>query len=299
MVGSEFLMSSMGRRMKNAKLIVSATLMIGGILSSGVASAADMALKARPVVATVYSWTGFYVGVSGGGIWNDPNLTVDVSGPAGPNSTPAQNAIAHSLGDRSVSWLVGGQAGYNWQMDNKLVLGVEADISGTDLNTAQSITNLTPIIGRGPKDITTFGSQHLDYFGTVRARVGYAGVSNLLMYATGGLAYGGGNATFGVASATGFGAGPIPFNIVARDSSVRVGWTVGAGAEVALASFGPNWSVKGEYLYYDMGRDHLVVSHTLAPPPGFTASTDAEFRGSLIRVGLNYKISPAPLVARY
>jgi outer membrane immunogenic protein len=254
------------------------------------ASAADMALKARPMVATIYSWTGFYVGVSGGGIWNDPSITVDVSGPPGPNSTPAQNAIARSLGDRSVSWLAGVQAGYNYQLDNRLVLGIEADISGTDLGTSQTVTNLTPFIGRSRKDITTMGSEHLDWFGTVRGRVGYAGVDNLLMYATGGLAYAGGNATLGVSSAAGFGAGPVPFNLVARDSSVRVGWTVGAGAEVRLVSFGPNWSVKGEYLYYDLGSDRLTITHTLAPPPGFTASSDNIFRGSLLRVGVNYKV---------
>jgi outer membrane immunogenic protein len=276
-----------------------AFLVCAGLAALGAtsASAADMPVKARPVVAPIYTWTGFYAGVSGGGIWNDSNLTVDVTGPAGPNSTPAQNAIATSLGDRSVSWLAGVQAGYNLQMDNKLVLGVEADISGTDLGTSQSITNLTPVIGRSRKDITTTGSERLDWFGTVRGRVGYAGVDNLLMYATGGLAYAGGNASFGVASATGFGANNIPFNLVATDSSIRVGWTVGAGAEVRLVSFGPNWSVKGEYLYYDLGGDHLVVSHTTAPPPGFTASTDAMFRGSLIRVGLNYKFGG--VVARY
>jgi outer membrane immunogenic protein len=263
------------------------------------ANAADMALKARPMVAPIYDWTGFYLGVSAGGIWNDPEQSVAVSGPAngGNNSIAAQNAIAQFTGERSHSWLVGGQAGSNWQMDNKLVLGIEADISGTDLNSAQSITNIAAV-GSGPNIITS-ASQHLDYFGTVRGRVGYAGVENLLAFVTGGLAYGGGNSTFGVASTTGFGRAGVPFNLMDRDSSVRVGWTVGAGAEVHLASFGPNWSVKGEYLYYDLGRDHLAVSHTAAPiPPGFTAATDPEFRGSLIRVGLNYKIN-GPIVARY
>jgi outer membrane immunogenic protein len=255
------------------------------------ALAADMAVKARPMPAPIYDWTGFYLGVSGGGIWSDPDITVDVSGPAGPNSTPAQNAIARSLGDRSVSWLAGVQAGYNYQMANKLLLGIEADISGTDLGTSQSITNLTPFIGRSRKDITTMGSERLDWLGTVRGRVGYTGVDNLLVFVTGGLAYGGEKATLGVSSAAGFGAGPVPFNLVASDSSVRVGWTVGAGAEVRLASFGPNWSVKGEYLYYDLGSDGLTVTHTLVPPPGFTASSDNNFRGSLLRVGLNYKIS--------
>lgn len=286
--------------MKKTKLIVSAALVAGGIVGIGLASAADMAVKARPIVAPIFNWTGFYGGVSAGGIWNDPDQTVLVGGPAnaGNNGNAAQAAIARLAGDRSVSWLAGVQAGYNWQLANKLVLGIEADISGTDLNSAQSVTNLAAI-GRGTNNIITSASQHLDYFGTVRGRAGYAGVDNLLVYLTGGFAYGGGNATFGVASTTGFGANPVPFNVVARDSSVRVGWTVGAGAEVALASFGPNWSVKGEYLYYDLGRDHLVVSHSSAPPPGFTASLDPEFKGSLVRVGLNYKFIPGAIVARY
>jgi outer membrane immunogenic protein len=265
-----------------------------GIVS---ASAADMAVKAPPVVAPVYNWTGFYVGVSGGGIWSDPYLTVNVTGPAGPNSTPAQGLIARALGNRNTSsWLAGGQAGYNWQMNN-VVLGVEADISGTDINNAQSVIN-TVVIGAGPKDITTTGSQHLDYFGTVRARVGYAAATGLLVYGTGGFAYGGGNSSFGVASASGFGRGPVPFNVVASDSSVRTGWTAGVGAEMALLAFAPNWSIKGEYLYYDLGHDQLTVTHALTPPPAFTATMDSIFRGGLIRLGVNYRFG-GPVVARY
>jgi outer membrane immunogenic protein len=274
-------------------------LVYGAFAALGVvsASAADMAVKAPPTVAPIYNWTGFYVGVSGGGIWSDPYLAVNVSGPAGPNSTPAQALVAQQLGNRNnSSWLAGGQAGYNWQM-NDFVLGVEADISGTDINNAQSVTSTT-VIGRGPKDITTTGSQRLDYFGTVRARFGYAGASGLLVYGTGGFAYGGERASFGVASASGFGAGLVPFNLVASDSSVRTGWTAGVGAEMALMAFGPNWSLRGEYLYYDLGHDLLTVSHPLVPPPGLTATMDSTFRGGLIRVGLDYRFG-GPLVARY
>lgn len=274
-------------------------LTCGAFAALGIASAsaADMAVKAAPMVAPIYNWTGFYVGVSGGGIWSDPRLYVNVGGPAGPNSTPAQALIAQSLGDRnSASWLAGAQAGYNWQMNN-VVLGVEADISGTDLNNAQSTTGTT-VIGRGPKDITTTGSQHLDYFGTVRARVGYAAPSGVLIYGTGGFAYGGGHSSFGVASVSGFGAAAVPFNVVATDSSVRTGWTAGVGAELALTAIGPNWSLKGEYLYYDLGHDRLTVSHVVAPPPGFTATMDSTFRGGLMRLGLNYRFG-GPVVARY
>jgi outer membrane immunogenic protein len=268
------------------------------------ASAADLAVKARPVAVPIYNWTGFYVGVSAGGIFNDPGLgnnvdifQVTVTGPAGPNSTPAQNAIARTLGDnRLVSWLAGAQAGYNKQFDNNAVLGIEADISGTDLRFSNSITNLTPVIGAGPKDITTTGSQRLDWLGTVRGRVGYAGVENLLVYGTGGLAYGGTSAAFGVASTIGFGRIGIPFNLVAQDSSTKVGWTVGGGAEVNLWK---DWSVKGEYLYYDLGRTNLAVTHTVNPPPGFTAATSAAFTGSLVRVGLNYHFAGGPIIAKY
>jgi outer membrane immunogenic protein len=256
------------------------------------AFAADLPVKAGPIVAPVYNWTGFYVGASGGWIWNDTDQSVNVTGPAA--SAAAQNAIARSMGFGHVYSLFGGaQAGYNWQVNPAWVLGVEADILGTNITESNSITNLVPVVGAGSQDLTTMGSRRLDWMGTARARVGWSGINNLLLYGTGGLAYGGGSETIGVASVSGVGGG-APFSLVSKDSSIRVGWTAGGGLEMAVS---PNWTFKWEYLYYDLGRDHVSVSQTVTP--AFTASSDSEFRGGLVRVGINYKFGAAPLVAKY
>jgi len=254
------------------------------------AFAADLPVKVQPV-APVYNWTGFYIGASGGWIWNDTDLNINVTGPAA--SAAAQNAIGRSFGlGNAYSWFGGAQAGYNWQMNPAWVFGVEADISGMDISVSNSTANLIPVVGAGSQDLTTTASRKLDWLGTVRARVGWAGINNLLFYGTGGLAYGGGNTTIGVASISGVGG--APFNLVSQDSSIRVGWTAGAGIEMAIS---PNLTFKWEALYYDLGRDHVTVGQTVTPV--FTASSNPELTGALVRVGLNYKFGAAPLVARY
>ena len=88
----------------------------------------------------------------------------------------------------------------------------------------------------------------LDWFGTARGRVGFLPAERLLLYATGGLAYGGFS-----------GSSMRPATVdIGTWSRCRAGWTVGAGAEAALGS---NWSVKFEYLYMDLGNV-VVVQRT-------------------------------------
>jgi outer membrane immunogenic protein len=128
------------------------------------ASAADLA--ARPYtkapiapMASVYNWTGFYLGVVGGGAWE--------SGSGDP---------------RMKGGFVGGTAGYNWQTGN-VVFGVEADGSWADVNA--SVT--TPVVFGGiALPVTT--TSRIDALGTVRGRIGWA-VNNVLFYGTGGYAW--------------------------------------------------------------------------------------------------------------
>jgi len=150
------------------------------------ANAADMPIK--PYYApppAVFNWTGFYVG---GNVGYGLSSTDFVLEPAG---------------------IVGGvQLGYNWQMSRNWVFGLEGDITFTDMN-----------------DSVAGVHSHVDYMGTLRARLGYTFDSTML-YATGGLAY----ARFGVAGV--------------HDSDL--GWAFGLGMEWALTR---NWSAKAEYLY--------------------------------------------------
>src|SRR6476659_3343419 len=131
-----------------------AVVLSSTVIGVGAASAADMALKARPapiVAAAVYNWTGFYVGVNGGGVWGrndvsgvffdgDANATArTLGGLAGPGRVDGSSAIG------------GVQAGYNWQGSTPWVIGVEADIQGMSLKETRTSAIFT-VAGRSTQD---------------------------------------------------------------------------------------------------------------------------------------------------
>ena len=145
--------------------------------------------------------------------------------------------------------LVGATIGYNQQFGN-LVAGVEADYAWAKISGSTAVGCAAP----GCKT-------ELRSFGTVRGRIGYA-FDRFMPYITGGLA---------VADVYGR-AGAF------TGSDFQAGWTIGAGMEAAVWQ---NISVKGEYLYYDFGRNNY---NTVAVP---AISTNA--KGHIIRAGLNYK----------
>jgi outer membrane immunogenic protein len=231
----------------------------------------------------------------------------------------------------------GGQIGYNWQIANVggfgfgsgFVTGIEADIQGIAGSSGQGnyfSAASSPAFGNlwTPTNTfvaTTFGTaqKQVQYIGTVRGRLGILAMPTLLVYGTGGLAYGGVNLNVGYATVdTGnpwidhsnvahpFGSGFGSINY----SNTQVGWTAGGGLEWMLL---PNWSVKAEYLYYDLGtvQASTVVSgatNTLAAatpysPTGYAyvANTNTRFNGNIVRAGVNYHFNfgAAPVVAKY
>lgn len=195
-----------------------------------------------------YGWRGFYMGVNAGYGWSNDN-GVSVSGPIG-------------TGGGAVSldgWFGGGQLGYNAQFDH-LVVGVEADIQAADIDDRTRITG--SYLGNA--------SANVDWFSTLRGRVGYAAGPTLL-YVTGGLAFA--DVSY---SASGSGGGA---SFALSKDDIETGYTLGGGLEWAFA---PNWSLKSEYLYVDLGDE------TLSSPGGtFASSTDLDFHTA--RVGLNYR----------
>ena len=146
----------------------------------------------------------------------------------------ANNSTANPSG------LMGGvQGGYNWQI-GQFVIGGETDLqlSGAD-DTAAGLKFANP------------------WFGTLRGRVGYT-MNNVMLYATLGLAYGGGS----VESA------------VLKDTNTHVGWAAGGGLEVGLT---PHWSAKAEYMFVDLSDQRYVLF-------GNTG-----FQSSIFRLGANYR----------
>jgi outer membrane immunogenic protein len=121
-------------------------------------------------------------------------------------------------------------------------------------------------------------SQNLDWFSTFRGRLGWLVTPTIMLYGTGGLAYGEVNTTQTVNITKSF---PV---LDFADSSQRIGWTTGVGAEAAL---GHGWSAKIEYLYLDFGN----VSDRFAPTfaPLLTTEYTSHITDNVVRLGANYK----------
>lgn len=220
---------------------------------SAPAAAADLATK-YPVkavaVVPVFSWTGFYIGANVGYGGDSFTYTVDNFG------APVASASVTSSG-----FFAGGQIGYNYQFANNIVLGLETDLQWSDISGTVSASVLgLPVVSAGSS---------IDYFGTIRARLGYA-IDRFLPYITGGVAYG--------KTGTDVSFLGVP---VLSSSTTSWGWTVGAGGEFAITN---NWTFKAEYLYVDLG-DSNVQAAVIAP--GVTVGNDSKF--SSFKAGVNYK----------
>jgi outer membrane immunogenic protein len=271
------------------------------------AFAADMAVKAPPPApAPVYNWTGWYVGgnvgASFGRVKTDFNadpVTVTVTSP--PITIPG---FSQSDTSEPSGFIGGGQIGYNWQYSPLIVVGLEADFQGSLEKDGASFTHpfsATQSIVDAPALATATGTAVLNYtakidwFGTVRARVGYLwGNGAVLTYVTGGLAYGkvGFDATStvsGAVSPCGLGTCPFSTSHAIAHSQVNTGWVVGTGTEGKLLI--PGWTYKIESLYVDLGSDPTTDACNVcsSATSGGLISGHAHFTDVILRAGLNYQ----------
>ncbi len=276
------------------KLALAISLVFFG---TAAASAADMApsyTKAPPMVAPVYSWTGFYIGGNVGGQWGDADPTTStVFSPTGYFATTSVPAIglvgAQKVNSSSVTG--GFTAGYNWQTSN-IVLGIEGDINYFGFKGSATGSAVYPCCA--PTAFTVSSSVSADWLATIRGRIGILATPNWLLYATGGAAIADVKANF-VFTDT--------FATAAESAAIRdtrVGWTAGAGAEYAV---GNGWSFKAEYLYVDLGRSTVTSTNLTAFPAALAFPTNVythsvDLKSNIVRVGLNYKFG-GPVVARY
>jgi outer membrane immunogenic protein len=250
---------------------------------SGSAFAADLPTRGMytkaPAVAPVSSWSGLYVGGNLGYGWGDGNTDFSFL------PTPAVFGFNNTtLGARSTGVIGGAQLGYNWQIGS-LVTGLEADIQGSGIKgSARAVPTIFGTAIQVPFDVLS-SEQKLSWFGTVRGRLGVTVTPELLLYGTGGLAYGRVDASANWIR---------PFEVENRDvqapasvSKTKIGWTAGAGAEWMFAR---NWSAKLEYLYVDLGSASAIgavtVNQVLDPP--FAVGYTWHIRENIVRAGLNY-----------
>jgi outer membrane immunogenic protein len=268
---------------------------VGGTMSkplSVVAFAfAIAALAVQPVQSAepLYNWTGVYVGANAGYGWGRSKTSETFAAPAPLFGTPGA-VLAASTSRFSLNGAIGGgQIGYNWQ-SNRIVYGIEADIQMSNQKGGTSFACPVPQIGQGCNELVAAGydgypptvafNQSLQWFGTVRARVGALVTPDTLAYLTGGLAYGE-IKTEGVA--TGYRVNTIwtsPFS----HTTTKAGWTIGAGMESRL--FG-QWTGRLEYLYVDFGTVSGTARMNNFPPLNFAYSS--RISDSILRAGLSYK----------
>lgn len=290
-------------------LLVAAAI---GMLLAPRAFAADLAVphiitKAPPmVVDATYNWRGFYAGINVGYGWGRSGTTtdfIDNTGKALLSSSAGTFGLDGAIG--------GGQIGYNWQRE-AFVVGLEADFQGSGRKGSfNALCAGAPdglqdgVCTPGHRGDNTFDpalpvtfnlTQKLDWFGTVRGRLGVEVTPRVLLYGTGGLAYGR-VSTSGSVSATNVGGFPgadggtfTPVAASLSSSTTKVGWSAGAGVEGAFAD---NWSARLEYLYVDLG----TVSGSLATPvialsgAPLVVGYRSHVTDNILRLGVNYRFS--------
>jgi outer membrane autotransporter protein len=241
-------------------------------------------VKARPFIAPT-NWTGFYIGGFAGAA-------------AGRTDIQFVGAPFPIAGEKP--WVAGGlggfELGYNYQFANQIVLGVEGDIAGTNLHGGRTAGAADGLPGPGFSPAFFTIQDRTNWMATVTGRAGYAW-NRTLFYVKGGAAFEDSSTT--VSCIFGPTATLLLFNCRNQALAVtpgfstanytRVGWTVGYGTEFDL---GKNWSAKAEYDYLSFDR------HTALATDGTTFLTDKSWV-SQVKVGVNYKFSPAALVAKY
>jgi len=223
-----------------------------------IAVAADLSAPYRappPAPIPYYNWSGFYFGVSIGGGFSDLNFSnsgTATGAPTGINSANVTGVVG------------GGQIGYNYVFAPNFLAGLDADISGANID--------------GNATATDGSEQHkfeTDLFGTVRGRLGLT-YNNWLFYGTGGFAWGNERVTHNQLTGT---AGAAGAGISETASNTGTGWTAGGGIEWGLT---PNWTTRVEYLRVDLGTNSYAF-----PLAGRTTTFDNAF--NVVRLGVNYK----------
>jgi outer membrane immunogenic protein len=274
------------------KRIVIIWLAAAGLGVSASAFAADLSPATAPVYTKApaappaWTWTGVYVGGNAGWVKEHASGTSDFLNTAIGGAFATDPQLDSPSGS---SFIGGGQLGYNWQVNQYLVLGAEGDWDW--LNTKYSFCRQTDIGSLACTDnsrgFETIGSQ-ANWLATSRGRLGMTvpAFSNVMVYGTGGLAWGSIKTTESLSCLVGGCA--TSSLLLAASSSVtqnKTGWVAGAGVEGMLT---PNWSIKAEWLHVDLGTlsNTFVTAGTVGTQSVFW-SRDERF--DMVRLGVNYR----------
>jgi outer membrane immunogenic protein len=234
-------------------LLIACSILAFGVTSAVAADLAPQSVEPVVPVALPFSWTGFYVGAQAGYAWGDSKASYPIAGPAGFLDLDPDGGFG------------GVYAGYNYEFSNGLVVGLEGDVNYGSV-TGKDIYH---VVGGGVLAGDN-GKGKLSWFGSARARIGYAW-DRFLPYIAGGVAVGDyKNTLFAGTNST--------FN--GSYSNTQTGWTVGAGLEYAVTD---NIIARIEYRYTDYGSE----SDTAATQPLSIHTTDLKTND--VRIGVSYK----------
>jgi outer membrane immunogenic protein len=237
----------------------------GLALTASAARAADLyapgpAIAPAPVPPVIAappapSWTGFYLGFNAG-------LAADLFEMPWTYVPPVAGASPLSI-NRGIAGI---QGGYNWQVTPRWLVGLEAEFDGSDIQRVHDFYTFTPYGG------PTFSvGSNLNWFGTVRPRIGFAVTPTAIFYLTGGWAYGHTDSNVILP----------PSGAVVASATDKFGWAGGLGLEYALT----DWlSFKTEYIYISLGNDSM--------PAGAGLTMSNSVIEHTVKAGLNFKLGP-------
>jgi outer membrane immunogenic protein len=262
---------------------------VGAIALTGSAALAAEPPPAPPPYLPpppIFTWTGIYVGGQIGYAWGTGTNQFTGFDPFFLGGV----AFTNNVGGTPNGVIGGAHVGYQYQIpqwswfsSSGVVIGLEGTVDGTSLrNTAVAAF----------ADGTTVSAQtRADVQGSIRGRLGVAW-DRALIYATGGVAFGGFNTDLSIAN------GGFPFFATANVSNTRVGWTVGGGIDYAITN---NWSVFAEYRFTDFGRIR-DNGEAFGLPTGVFFNESRRIQQNQVQVGFSYKfdfLGPVPVVAKY
>ena len=235
--------------MKTLRIAVSLLL-----ITSVSAIAADLpSRKATIALPPSFAWSGLYAGINVGyGFGNNALERGSMS------EFPDGDFLGQWSQNQNPTGVIGGgQIGYNYQVNPWLVMGGEADIQASDMNSTRSY--FTTGIAFPTDRIFINSANLIDWFGTARGRIGLTmpSYSNILVYGTGGFAYGYVNNTVGVGNIWGNQPGS-GYSGSGTYGDTKLGWAAGGGIEWSPQTF-PSWSAKVEYLYTNLGSVNQSV----------------------------------------
>lgn len=222
-----------------------------------------------------YSWTGGYVGGHFGYGWGRTGTTFSPL----PSAAAFINMAPTTLKANPSGVAGGGQVGFNWQ-SGIWVIGAEFDIEVNNAKGTKTVTpitqnNGTPFPGAGFQTTT----QEITWGGNLRPRLGITPANRVLLYITSGLAFGHINDSANVDFRP-FGTTQYPASL----SKMKTGYTAGGGGEFSINN---QWSVRGEYLFVDLGSETITASATPALPP-FQVNYLFTHRQHTVNFGVNF-----------